>query len=97
MILMARGAIQQVPDATLLHNHNLWPHDVSRPFGQERERNLPLRVTRAVLDGQNATAKGRHAHTVSLVASTATTLSLQQLHKQGMKVIRLPKSTCKNT
>ncbi|OBT39065.1 hypothetical protein VE00_10448 [Pseudogymnoascus sp. WSF 3629] len=86
MNLMAGGAIQLVPDATLHHhNRNPWPHDVDRPSGQGHERNPPLRVIHAALDGQNATAKGLHVPTASLVASTATTHSLQQLQKLRMK------------
>ena len=77
MNLMASGAIQLVPEATLLHHsRNLWPHDLDRPSGQGRERNPPLRVIHAVLDGQNVIAKGPHAHTASLVMSTVTTHSL---------------------
>jgi hypothetical protein len=85
MNLMAGGAIQRL-DATLHHhNRNPWPHDVDRPCGQGHERNPPLRVIHAALDGQNATAKGLHVPTASLVASTATTHSLRQLQKLRMK------------
>lgn len=77
MNLMASGAIQLVPEATLLHHsRNLWSHDLDRLSGQGRERNPPLRVIHAVLDGQNVIAKGPHAHTASLVTSTVTTHSL---------------------
>lgn len=77
MNMMASGAIQLVPEATLLHHcRNLWPHDLDRPSEQGRERNQPLRVIHAVLDGQNVTARGPHARTASLVTSTATTHSL---------------------